>query len=78
MQLVVILSFAKATFGGFNSSLDGVKIVLDCANGATYHVAPRALRELGAEVIDINVDPDGYNINDNCGSTNPDMLQKWY
>jgi len=57
-------------------SLRGLKIVLDCANGATYHVAPKILRELGAEVIELGVEPDGLNINDNCGSTHPQILQK--
>ncbi|KPJ67478.1 MAG: phosphoglucosamine mutase [Coxiella sp. DG_40] len=70
------IEFCKSTFGSFNSSLNGMKIVLDCANGATYHVAPRVFDELGAEIIELNVDPDGFNINDNCGATNPDMLRK--
>lgn len=70
------VEFCKSTFGGFNASLNGMKIVLDCANGATYHVAPRVFDELGAEVIELNVDPNGFNINENCGATNPAMLQK--
>jgi phosphoglucosamine mutase len=53
-----------------------MKIVVDCANGATYHVAPHVFRELGAEVIELSVDPDGFNINQACGSTNPDLLKK--
>ena len=55
--------------------LDGLKIVIDCANGAGYKVAPTALWELGAEVVTLAVDPDGYNINDHCGSTYPQALQ---
>lgn len=56
--------------------LDGLKIVIDCANGAAYQVAPSALWELGAEVIAIGVDPNGTNINDGCGSTAPMLLQE--
>src|ERR687889_608923 len=52
--------------------LDGLKIVVDCANGAAYHVAPEALWELGAEVIPLYVEPNGLNINDGCGSTHPE------
>ncbi|MBN2689427.1 MAG: phosphoglucosamine mutase [Gammaproteobacteria bacterium] len=70
------VEFCKSTFGGFNSSLAGMKIILDCANGATYKVAPRVFIELGAEVVEINVDPDGLNINENCGSTKPEILAK--
>src|SRR5918993_32106 len=55
--------------------LDGLKIVVDCANGAAYHVAPEALWELGADVIPLGVKPDGTNINDQCGSTHPEALQ---
>jgi phosphoglucosamine mutase len=51
--------------------LDGLKVVIDCANGAAYHVAPMALWELGAEVIPLGVGPNGHNINDACGSTKP-------
>lgn len=54
--------------------LDGLRIVLDCANGAAYKVAPAALWELGAHVIPLGVRPDGFNINKNCGSTVPDHL----
>lgn len=54
--------------------LDGLKIVLDCANGAAYRVAPTALWELGAQVIPLGVSPDGFNINKGCGSTVPDHL----
>ena len=59
------------------STLYGMKIVIDCANGAAYRVAPAVLRELGASVISINDEPDGVNINDQCGSTYPkEMVQK--
>jgi phosphoglucosamine mutase len=56
--------------------LDGLKIVIDCANGAAYNTAPTALWELGAEVVTIGVSPNGKNINDKCGSTHPEMLQE--
>jgi phosphoglucosamine mutase len=56
--------------------LDGLKVVIDCANGAAYHVAPEALWELGADVIPLGVSPDGLNINDECGSTHPKLLQE--
>jgi len=64
---------AKATFPP-KLRLDGLKIVIDCANGAAYQVAPSALWELGAEVITLGVSPNGTNINDNCGSTYPEGL----
>ena len=67
--------FAKSTFPE-HLRLDGLKVVVDCANGAAYHVAPEALWELGAEVIPLGVAPDGTNINDGCGSTHPDLLQQ--
>ncbi len=69
------IEFSKSTVSK-ETSLRGLTIVLDCANGATYQVAPKVLRELGAEIIDIAVDPDGYNINDGCGSTAPEVLKK--
>jgi phosphoglucosamine mutase len=56
--------------------LSRLKIVIDCANGAAYKVAPTVLWELGAEVIALGVSPDGFNINDNCGSTHPARLQE--
>ena len=56
-------------------SLDGMKIVIDCSHGAAYKVAPRVLSELGAEVVPIGCSPNGRNINDSCGSTNPELLQ---
>ncbi len=55
--------------------LDGLKVVVDCANGAAYKVAPEVLWELGAEVVPIGVDPDGYNINRGCGSTDTDYMR---
>lgn len=58
-----------------DGDLKGLKVVLDCANGAAYKVAPMAYRELGAEVIEIHCQPDGNNINDKCGSTHPESLQ---
>jgi len=69
------IHFAKATFPE-NLRLDGLKVVIDCANGAAYHVAPEALWELGAEVIPLGVTPNGLNINDKCGSTYPQLLQE--
>jgi len=57
-------------------TLKGYKIVLDCANGASYIITPRVFKELGAELITINDKPDGTNINFNCGSTHPDFLRK--
>jgi phosphoglucosamine mutase len=56
--------------------LKGLKIVLDCANGATYKVAPMAISELGADVVVINDEPDGKNINDNCGAVHPELLSQ--
>ncbi len=64
---------AKATFPR-GLRLDGLKIVIDCANGAAYRVAPAVLWELGAEVIRVGVEPDGFNINRDCGSTVPGFL----
>ena len=64
------IEFAKRTLPK-HLRLDGVRIVIDCANGAAYKVAPEALWELGAEVIKIGVEPNGHNINLNCGSTSP-------
>jgi phosphoglucosamine mutase len=69
------IQFAKDTFPE-RLRLDGLKVVIDCANGAAYHVAPEALWELGAEVIPLGVKPNGLNINDNCGSTHPELLQE--
>jgi phosphoglucosamine mutase len=68
------IHFAKATFPE-HLRLDGLKIVIDCAHGAAYKVAPAALWELGAEVIAIGVAPDGFNVNAQVGSTHPKALQ---
>ena len=67
------IHFAKSTFPA-ELRLDGLKIVVDCANGAAYQVAPSALWELGADVVTIGVSPNGTNINENCGSTAPAQL----
>ena len=69
------IHFAKTTFPD-RLSLDGVKIVIDCAHGAAYSVAPEALWELGAEVVALGVAPNGININDGVGSTAPALLQE--
>ncbi|KQM22904.1 phosphoglucosamine mutase [Sphingomonas sp. Leaf24] len=69
------IHFAKSTFPE-NLRLDGMKLVIDCANGAAYNVAPSALWELGAEVIAIGVTPNGKNINDRVGSTAPQLLSE--
>ena len=68
------IEFCKGTFPA-HLGLDGYKIVVDCANGATYHIAPNVLRELGAEVIEIGTDPNGLNINEKCGATDVTALQ---
>lgn len=69
------IEFCKSTFP-HRLSLDGLKIVVDCANGAAYQVAPLVFAELGANVVAIANTPDGFNINDDCGSTYPDLLKK--
>lgn len=69
------IEFCKGTFPS-ELNLNGMKIVVDCANGATYHIAPNVLRELGAEVITIAAQPDGMNINKECGATDLRLLQK--
>jgi phosphoglucosamine mutase len=69
------VQFVKDTFPE-HLRLDGLKVVLDCANGAAYHVAPDALWELGAEVVALGVTPNGLNINEDCGSTHPATLQE--
>lgn len=66
------MEFAKSAFPR-KKLLDGLKVVVDCANGAAYKAAPIVLWELGAEVIALGVNPNGYNINEGCGSTNPIM-----
>ncbi len=67
------IEFVKATFPK-DRTLGGLKVVIDCAHGAAYRVAPTVLWELGAEVIPIGVSPDGFNINQDCGSTHPTAL----
>lgn len=69
------IEFCKATFPS-ELSLSGLRIVVDCANGATYHITPDVLKELGAEVIAIGVQPDGMNINLQCGATDLALLQQ--
>ncbi len=67
------IEFCKSTFPD-NINLRGMKVVVDCANGAAYQIAPNVFRELGAEVIAIGVEPNGRNINDHCGATAPAAL----
>lgn len=69
------MEFAKTTFPR-RFRLDGLKVVIDCANGAAYRTAPEVLWELGADVVPIGVKPNGFNINDNCGSTKPELAQQ--
>jgi len=69
------IEFCKSTFP-YQSDLKGLKLVVDCANGATYHIAPNVFRELGASVISLATHPDGLNINVACGSTHPEELQR--
>ncbi len=68
--------YCKFLLSTIDERLDGMKIVLDCANGASYKTAPAVYRALGAEVITIGCDPDGVNINDHIGSTHPELLQQ--
>ena len=68
------IEFCKASFP-YHLSLKGLKIVVDCAHGATYQVGPAVFRELGAEVVAVSCEPDGMNINADCGSTHPQTLQ---
>lgn len=68
------IEFCKGTFPA-HLGLEGYKIVVDCANGATYHIAPNVFRELGAEVIEMGTDPNGLNINEKCGATDVTALQ---
>lgn len=68
------IEFCKSTVP-YDLNLRGLKVVLDCAHGATYHIAPDVFDELGAEVITLGVEPDGFNINSDCGSTSPESLQ---
>ena len=69
------IEFCKSTYSA-KKKLEGLKIVLDCANGATYHVAPSVFTELGAEVVAIAAEPNGLNINQDCGATHLAPLQK--
>ena len=68
------IEFCKGTFPN-ELSLNALKVVVDCANGATYHIAPNVLRELGAHVIAVGCEPNGLNINEKCGATDVEMLQ---
>ncbi len=69
------IEFCKSTIPS-HMDFSGSKIVVDCANGSTYHIAPYVFSELGAEVIPVGVTPDGLNINENCGATKPETLQQ--
>jgi len=68
------IEFCKSSFS-FNKSLRGVKLVVDCANGATYHIAPAVFRELGAEVIEVGTSPNGLNINQGVGAMYPENMR---
>jgi phosphoglucosamine mutase len=69
------IEFCKGTLpAAFD--LNGLKIVVDCANGATYHIAPNVFKEMGAETVNLAVHPDGLNINEDCGSTKPALLKQ--
>ncbi|MEM1082174.1 MAG: phosphoglucosamine mutase, partial [Pseudomonadota bacterium] len=67
------IEYCKGTVA-FGTRFDGLKVVLDCANGATYRIAPKVFAELGAEVVTIHDQPDGVNINRDCGSTHPESM----
>lgn len=69
------IEFCKSTYDS-QVKLDGFKIVLDCSNGATYHIAPHVFEELGATVLTVGVEPNGININHECGATHVESLQK--
>jgi len=69
------IEFCKSTVPS-NISFSSLRIVIDCANGACYKVSPEIFEELGAEVIKVGTEPDGYNINQDCGSTNPEVVQE--
>lgn len=69
------IEFCKSTVSSF-VNLKGMKIVVDCAHGSSYHIAPHVFAELGAEVIEHGVEPNGFNINSSCGSTKPEILQQ--
>jgi phosphoglucosamine mutase len=68
------IEFCKSTFPT-HLDLHGMRLVVDSAHGATYHIATHVLHELGADVVAIGNQPDGYNINDACGATHPEALQ---
>jgi phosphoglucosamine mutase len=69
------IEFCKSTISS-EINLNGLKLVVDCANGAAYHIAPNVFRELGADVIELGVEPNGLNINLDCGATHPKILQQ--
>jgi phosphoglucosamine mutase len=69
------IEFCKSTVSS-DITLTGIKLVVDCANGAAYHIAPNVFRELGADVVEIGVEPNGLNINLQCGATHPEILQQ--
>lgn len=69
------IEFCKSTVGS-DITLNGLKIVVDCANGAAYHIAPNVFLELGADVIQLGTEPDGLNINFECGATSTDVLKQ--
>jgi len=69
------IEFCKSTVDP-KLSLEGIKLVVDCAHGAAYHIAPSVFSELGAKVVSIAAEPNGFNINDGCGSTQPAALQQ--
>ena len=69
------IEFCKSTFSA-NLDLHGLRIVVDCAHGAGYHIAPHVFHELGADVISVGVAPDGFNINRNVGATHPESLRR--
>lgn len=69
------IEFCKSSIPSL-TRLSGIKMVVDCANGATYHIAPNVFQELGASVVAIGDKPDGFNINQQCGSTSPEMLRQ--
>jgi phosphoglucosamine mutase len=68
------IEFCKSSIG-FHTSLRGMKLVVDCANGATYHIAPAVFRELGAEVIEVGTQPNGLNINHQVGAMHPESMR---
>jgi phosphoglucosamine mutase len=69
------IEFCKSTISS-DITLNGLKIVVDCANGAAYHIAPSVFRELGADVVEVGVEPNGLNINLDCGATHPENLKR--